>query len=1054
MHIVFDLQAAATRAPAADASETGAHGLRLALALARSAEAHEHRVSLLVPADAMEGVVCIRRLLEGLPADRMALRVWQPLQGATSWHREANAVLYRQLLGRLEADAVVLDDPSGHCGHPLAGVPDWLPAACRGIFLAKDGTQLSDLPGDPSVWAQAMEDHRVALCALRAGEAGTPPSAPGLVLPLQDPRSDDADDAARAARALSEVLDHLRPGASAAAVRLDAPSSRPRLAYVSPLPPARTGIADYSADLVAALAAHYDIDLVVDQADVDLACLPSGAQLRSVEWFVAHGNEFDRILYHFGNSPFHQHMPALCERFPGTVVLHDFYLGDLVYYLGDRARDQGASWLRAYYRSHGYGALRDAMRHDQRREVLDRYPVNLEFLRRSRGVIVHSGRACELAAQWLPPAVADRFRHIPLLRIPVPTGDRQARRMDARRSLGIAPERFLVCCFGMVGQAKANLEILQAWLRMDEAVGGLAELVFVGANEEGAYGRKLSEAIAAAGKAKRRIRITGWIDADGYRGYLEAADVAVQLRTIDRGETSAAVLDCMNYGLATVVNRKGSMAELPPEAVCLVPAECNVQDIADALTKLHRDPAARAALADAAAELLHRRHMPAACAQACHDVLENDFYRYDAGLWEAAVPLLAKLPGAAGQDREAMAALGNATAATLPALRSGRQLLVDVSAICNNDLRTGIQRVVRALLVEMIESPPPGYRIEPVYLCSRTGAWQLLYARQYTLGLLGLDPETLADEVVEGEAGDLFLGLDFSSGYIVEAVRMGVFDRLRRSGVAMHFVIYDLLPLLRPEVFPMEAHAAHELWLRAILGVSDEMTCISHAVAGELRQWISEHAPGAPTRISAFHLGADVMASAPTYGMPDDAPKILAALRKRPTFLAVGTIEPRKGIAQTLAAFELLWQQGVDVNLVLVGKPGWHVEALVEALKKHEEKGRRLFWLAGISDEYLEAVYGHADCLLTASEAEGFGLPLIEAAQKGLPILARDIPVFREVAGKHALYFSGTKASDLTNAVIRWLKLYEDGTHPTSREMPWLTWHQSAMQLAELLRIS
>jgi glycosyltransferase involved in cell wall biosynthesis len=1052
MHIVFDLQTVSVPS-IAGASDPGDYCLFLAHAAAQHAAPQGHRVTWLLPGTDPDTVVRIRRQLDDLPHGNVQLQIWHPTPRGTPWHRQVRAVMYRQLLGRLGADAVVfISDLSGAGGHPLAGTePDWLPAGCRGVLLVDGEATVRSLPGATEQWTQALRDRRIALCAPATVVEGAEGRGMPKILPLPASNDRGTERMAQAAQALCDLLRRLDPVDATQAV--EGPPRRPRLAYVSPLPPARTGIADYSADLVHALAAHYDIDLIVDVSEEDAALgtagSPHGGILRSVEWFTRHGDEFDRVLYHFGNSPFHRHMPALCERFPGTVVLHDFFLGDLLF-----ARDfteHRGRWQQAYYRSHGYGALRDALQDDKLHAVLARYPVNFEFLRHSRGVIVHSERACELAAQWLPSAITGRFRRIPLLRIPVPAGDREGRRQAARRTLDAASGRFMICCFGMVGKAKANLEILQAWLRMDAAAGGGTELVFVGANEEGEYGRQLLDALAAAGEAASHARITGWVDADEYRQYLEAADAAVQLRTIDRGETSAAVLDCMNHGLPTIVNDSGSMAELPPGTVSKVPAEFSVEDIAEALNRLHRDPDSRAAMAEASTELLHRRHAPDACAAAYRDVLENDFYRHAVGTWQAAVPQLVSLPGTRAQDRESLAVVSNAVAATLPPLQSARQLLVDVTAICRNDLRTGIQRVVRALLMELIESPPPGYRIEPVYLCDRVGAWHLRYARKYTLGLIDMHPQDVAleDGIVESRAGDVLLGLDFSSSYIVETARLHLFDALRRNGVSMHFVVYDLLPVLRPEMFPQEAGATHERWLHAILGLSDSVVCISHAVASELRRWMEQHIPDSQARIEAFHLGANMDASVPTRGLPEDANKVLAILSSRPTLLTVGTVEPRKGIAQALAALELLWQRGIDVNLVLVGKAGWHVDALIEKLKSHPQLGHRLFWLAGISDEYLEAVYGAATCLLAASEAEGFGLPLIEAAQKGLPIIARDIPVFREIAGKHAFFFSGDSALKLADAISQWLTLDRRGEAPQSDGMAWLSWQQSAQALME-----
>jgi glycosyltransferase involved in cell wall biosynthesis len=103
--------------------------------------------------------------------------------------------------------------------------------------------------------------------------------------------------------------------------------------------------------------------------------------------------------------------------------------------------------------------------------------------------------------------------------------------------------------------------------------------------------------------------------------------------------------------------------------------------------------------------------------------------------------------------------------------------------------------------------------------------------------------------------------------------------------------------------------------------------------------------------------------------------------------------------------------------------------------------------LQGISDEFLERVYSVSACLIAASEGEGFGLPLIEAARHNLPIIARDISVFREVAGDYAFYFHGERGANLAEAVEEWLKLYEVGAHPKSEDMSWLTWEQSAAQV-------
>jgi glycosyltransferase involved in cell wall biosynthesis len=194
-------------------------------------------------------------------------------------------------------------------------------------------------------------------------------------------------------------------------------------------------------------------------------------------------------------------------------------------------------------------------------------------------------------------------------------------------------------------------------------------------------------------------------------------------------------------------------------------------------------------------------------------------------------------------------------------------------------------------------------------------------------------------------------------------------------------------------------------------------------------------------------LGADLENSAPTKGMPENAPQILQKIASGSSFVAIGTIEPRKGYRQMLAAFEVLWAKGLDINLVIIGKHGWLMDDFAQNLPAHPEFNRHLFWLDGISDEYLENVYKASTAMLLASEGEGFGLPLIEAASRQLPIIARDIPVFREVAGESAYYFSGNQPEELAQSIESWLELFSQKTHPDPSTMKWLTWKESTQSL-------
>lgn len=378
-----------------------------------------------------------------------------------------------------------------------------------------------------------------------------------------------------------------------------------------------------------------------------------------------------------------------------------------------------------------------------------------------------------------------------------------------------------------------------------------------------------------------------------------------------------------------------------------------------------------------------------------------------------------------------------------------RQLLVDISELVQRDARTGIQRVVRSILKKWLENPPDGFKVEPVFA---TIDRPYHYARQFAARFLGEPADLLVDEPIGYHPGDIFFALDLN--HHIPRVHRNYLQSMYQSGVDVRFLIYDLLPIQFPEFWGAQnsVNLVVEEWMTVVAGLGGAI-CISKAVADDFSEWLKEKKVqrSRKFKLDWFHLGADTVSSAPSMGLPEDANEVLLILKQRPSFLMVGTVEPRKGHEQVLNAFENLWGNDSSINLVIVGKCGWMVDSLVKRLRSHSELNKRLFWLEGISDEYLEKIYAASICLIAASYGEGFGLPLIEAAQHKLPIIARDIPVFREVAGEHAYYFGGLATADLANAIEGWLALHASDQHPRSDAMPWLTWAQSAQQLLQCI---
>jgi glycosyltransferase involved in cell wall biosynthesis len=836
-----------------------------------------------------------------------------------------------------------------------------------------------------------------------------------------------------------EQLHERRKGLASVPVCAANAPARPRLAFLSPLPPEKSGIADYSADLIAELLPDYDIDVVAQSATTDPWIIANCRQ-RSITWFEQHAAQFDRIVYHFGNSSFHEHMFGLLSRFPGVVVLHDFFLSGVINYI-DHTGFAPHALARALYDSHGYSAL-IAQQREGRQASIWAYPCNRQVLNDAAGVIVHSRYAQQLAKSWYGPAVAEDWYIMPF-----PRGLGHADRDAARQRLGLGDEAVLTCSFGMLGSTKLNLQLLDAWLDSPQAADFRCHLIFVGENDPSEYGEAMKRRIAASACAAR-IKITGFATRAQYLDYLAATDCAVQLRAKSRGETSAAIMDCLAYGVPTIVNANGSAAELPDSVLLKLPDEFTPAMLSAALASFHDTPGVARAYASQARSHIASQHHPHRVGRKYRDAIEHFCMHSPAAKRRRLLRDVARIEISVTPAPADWAAVARSVALNQPPPFGPRQLLVDVSELVQRDAKSGIQRVVRNVLDALLNAPPDGFRVEPVY----ESDGQYWYARRFTCQVLGLTESALEDSLVEATAGDRYLGLDLLPHSVPN--NEAWFAALRNRGVEIYFVVYDLLPVLQPEVFVPHADVAFSRWLRTITSVADGAVCISRAVADELEAWIKQQPTTrtTPLQIGYFHLGADIRPAATGANTDVDMhTDLLAAMKKAPSILMVGTLEPRKGHAQALAAFEHLWAQGSNANLVIVGKQGWMVDAITARLRAHPENGKRLFWVDGASDAALLRIYNAAAALLAASIGEGFGLPLIEAAQYGLPIIARDLPVFVEVAGEHAFYFSGTSAEALATRLAEWLTMNTTGQPPASVGMVWRTWAESARQLVQVI---
>ncbi len=396
-----------------------------------------------------------------------------------------------------------------------------------------------------------------------------------------------------------------------------------RLDYVSPLPPVRSGISDYSAELLPHLARRREI------AELRVVRLPDqevAAELVEL-WAPVAAEETGaggRLpLYQMGNNQHHDAVLDLALERPGVVTLHDLFLHHL---LAERtlAGDSADPYIAALAADHGWvgkAVARPRRWGGHTEGGTFALPAHRGLLLRQRGVLVHSAWAAELLAEELPEvAVRTVSMGIPLPPAVGPPGGEEARR--ARRRLGLAEDRPLLGSFGFQTPIKRTTAAVRALARPELAG---VDLLVVG---------QVSPHVDLEGEARRagvadRVHVTGFVDAVTFTRALEACDLCLNLRYPTAGETSAALLRQLAAGRPALVSDYAQFRELPEEAVVRVPLGDEAEEaeaLAATAARLLADPERLRAMGRAARDHIALHHAPpraaASVARACVELAE------------------------------------------------------------------------------------------------------------------------------------------------------------------------------------------------------------------------------------------------------------------------------------------------------------------------------------------------------------------------------------------------------------------------------------------------
>lgn len=275
-------------------------------------------------------------------------------------------------------------------------------------------------------------------------------------------------------------------------------------------------------------------------------------------------------------------------------------------------------------------------------------------------------------------------------------------------------------------------------------------------------------------------------------------------------------------------------------------------------------------------------------------------------------------------------------------------------------------------------------------------------------------------------------------------------ERLKLDGVGLIAVIYDLIPLTHPQFYDTRLVEVFSEWFDWITRTADGYMAISATVRDQVREELQQRLgiEQADKRWFDFsHLGSELDLHC-TDATVEPRLKALFSTPE-PVFLMVSTIEPRKNHAYLLDAFERAWAAGSNARLCIAGRVGWKCDSLLARVRNHAELNQRLFMFNDLNDTSLEHAYSHASALVFPSFVEGFGLPLVEAMQRGLPAMGSDIAVFREIGGQFMAYFDLQNPQSLADLVTNFER---SGQFPATRDVAdwqWIGWRQASLQLAE-----
>ncbi len=347
-----------------------------------------------------------------------------------------------------------------------------------------------------------------------------------------------------------------------------------KIAFFSPLPPVESGISDYSVDILNKLAEKFDIDVYVDDYEVDCQ-IDSRIRVFNHSKFDNHYHLYDEILYQMGNSANHFYMYQYIHKYSGIVVLHDTNMHGAFQYLSLCLKNDID-----FYKS----MINEDLTEKETIEYINRIKNNKEEVdvfgleingyvtNHAQKIIVHSDYSKE---KLLIKDLSKTVKKIPLYALIEDEKDIRS----CKRNLNLSPETLLISVFGGIHFTKRVIPILKAFKKIIDESSLKIKLIFVGKLDA-----HLEEEFNLFIKDKGLtdfVDVTGYVELDEFNNYMDATDIALNLRYPYNGETSATLSRLLGKGKAVIVNKIGSFDEIPDDVSYKLPNVANLSSKAE-----------------------------------------------------------------------------------------------------------------------------------------------------------------------------------------------------------------------------------------------------------------------------------------------------------------------------------------------------------------------------------------------------------------------------------------------------------------------------------------